>query len=264
MTTKRSPTHEHRRVSAQTARQPRSSSGFDVSEASRPVTTGTSTSRAPCAREDALRGLAASATSNIPGVDFVSITVHDEDDTCRTVAASDPLAEQLDILQYDLREGPCYAAITDERFVLANDLATASDFPRYGVRAADLGVGSQAAIQLSHDSERAGLNLYARSKGAFDRSTVQLAELFATQAAAVLEYAVQVEQLSEALHTRTDIGTAVGIVMERYGVDRDRAFAFLVRNSNERNVKLRVLAQQVIAGGFQSSSDEDSRSLGCP
>ena len=99
---------------------------------------------------------------------------------------------------------------------------------------------------------------------AFDRSTVQLAELFATQAAAVLEYAVQVEQLSEALHTRTDIGTAVGIVMERYGVDRDRAFAFLVRNSNERNVKLRVLAQQVIAGGFQSSSDEDSRSLGCP
>jgi hypothetical protein len=46
---------------------------------------------------------------------------------------------------------------------------------------------------------------------AFDRSTFELAELFATQAAALLEYAEQVEQLSEALHTRTDIGTAVGI-----------------------------------------------------
>ena len=133
-----------------------------------------------------------------------------------------------------MREGPCYAAVTDERFVLVNDIAHASDYPRYGARAADLGVRSQAAIQLIHDGERAGLNLYARRAGAFDRSTVQLAELFATQAAALLEYAEQVEQLSEALHTRTDIGTAVGIVMERYGIDRNQAFAFLVRNSNDR------------------------------
>ena len=224
------------------------------------VTAGSGSSRTQRAREDGLHTLAASATSNIPGVDFVSITLHDEDDAFRTVAASDPLAERLDALQYDLREGPCYAAVTDERFVLANDLSTAAAFPRYGIRAADLGVGSQAAIQLVHDGERAGLNLYARRTGAFDRSTVQLAELFATQAAAVLEYAVQVEQLSEALHTRTDIATAVGIVMERYGVDRDRAFAFLVRNSNDRNVKIRELARQVITGAFQSTSHEDRRS----
>jgi GAF domain-containing protein len=228
------------------------------------VTAGASTPRAQRTREEALQGLAASASNNIPGVDFVSITVHDADDGLRTVAASDPLAEQLDTLQYDLREGPCYAAVTDERFVLINDLAAASDFPRYGTRAADVGVRAQAAIQLVHDGERAGLNLYARSTGAFDRSTVQLAELFATQAASVLEYAVQVEQLSEALHTRTDIGTAVGIVMERYGVNRDRAFAFLVRNSNDRNVKIRVLAQQVIAGAFQSTSHEDGRSEDSP
>ncbi len=57
---------------------------------------------------------------------------------------------------------------------------------------------SQAAIQLIQDGERAGLNLYARSVEAFDRSTVQFAELFATQAAALLDYAEQVEQLSEA------------------------------------------------------------------
>ena len=49
--------------------------------------------------------------------------------------------------------------------------------------------------------ERAGLNMYAARLGAFDRATVQLAELFATQAAALLEYAEQVEQLSESLHT---------------------------------------------------------------
>ena len=226
------------------------------------MSAGASSSHAEDAREAALRGLATSAASNIPQVDFVSITVHDQDHTLRTVAATDPLAEQLDSVQYELREGPCYAAVTDERFVLVNDLAGASDFPRYGTRAADVGVRSQAAIQLLRNGQRAGLNLYARRAGAFDRSTVQLAELFATQAAAVLEYAVQVEQLSEALHTRTDIGTAVGIVMERYGVDRNRAFAFLVRNSNDRGLKLRVLAQRVIDGTFQSTPHEDDRSQG--
>jgi GAF domain-containing protein len=216
------------------------------------------------AREEALHNLAASAQNNIPCVDFVSITVKHGDDTLRTVAATDSLASRLDEVQYKLREGPCYSAVTDERFVLVNDLASTSHFPRYGTEAAALGVRSQAAIQLLHDGERAGLNLYARRVEAFDRSTVQLAELFASQAAALLDYAEQVQQLSWALHTRTDIGTAVGIVMERYRVDRNRAFAFLVRNSNNRNLKLRVLAQQIIDGTFESTPHEDGRSQGWP
>ena len=45
--------------------------------------------------------------------------------------------------------------------------------------------------------------------------------------------------------------------MERYGIDRHRAFAHLVRNSNNRNVKLRVLAQKVI---FASTPHEASKS----
>jgi len=216
------------------------------------------------ARDAALGSLAASAEANIPGVDFASITVRDADDSLRTLAATDPLAEKMDALQYELREGPCYAAVTDERFVLINEMAAAHDYPRYGPRAAEFGVGAQSAIQLVHNGERAGLNLYARRPGVFDRSTVQFAELFATQAAALLEYAVQVEQLGEALHTRTDIGTAVGIVMERYRIDRNRAFAFLVRASNNHNVKLRILAEQIIRGTFESTPDEDSRSQGWP
>jgi GAF domain-containing protein len=200
------------------------------------------------ALEAALRGLADSAAGNIPGADFASITVARPDETLHTAAATDPLAQHTDAIQYELREGPCYAAVTDERLVLVNDLAASSEFPRYGPRAAELGIGSQAAIQLSHNGEKAGLNLYSRTPRAFDRSTVQVAELFATQAGALLQYAEQVEQLSEALHTRTDIGTAVGIVMERYHLDKDRAFAFMVRNSNQRNIKIRSLAQQIIAG----------------
>jgi len=180
------------------------------------------------------------------------------------VAATDPLAEQADSLQYELREGPCYAAVTDDRFVLVNDLKSAREFPRYGPRAAAQGLGAQAGIHLLHGGERAGLNLYARKARAFDHSTVHLAELFATHAAALLGYARQVDQLSDALHTRTDVGTAVGIVMERYGIDQQRAFAFLTRNSQNRNLKVRVLARQVIEGTFRSTPAEDRDSQKWP
>jgi GAF domain-containing protein len=228
------------------------------------MSTDTPLTPAKNVREEALHGLATAAGSNIPGVDFVSITLLDADHTLRTIAATDPLAEQMDALQYELREGPCYAAVTSDRFVLVNRMATAPDYPRYGPRAAQCGVGSQAAIQLIQNGERAGLNLYARGKEAFDHSTLQFAELFATQAAVLLEYAVQVEQLSVALHSRTDIGTAVGIVMERYAIDRNRAFAFLVRQSNHRNVKLRKLALQVIDGTFDHTEPDVSKSQKLP
>ena len=226
------------------------------------ATTGSGPQRPP--REAALETLAASAADNIPGTDFVSITERGHGDPLRTVAATDPRAEQADTLQYELREGPCFAAVTSTRFVLVNDLAAAVEFPRYAPTAVELGIGAQAAIQLLHDGHSAGLNLYARAPGAFDRSTVQIAELFATHAGALLGYAEQVEQLSEALHTRTDIGTAVGILMERYGIDRHQAFAFLSRNSQNRNIKVRTLAQAVIDGTFQSTPREDVESRKWP
>lgn len=220
----------------------------------------TASSHEPTAQEAALGSLAASAARNIPGVDFVSITVREGDSQLYTAAATDSLAEKADALQYELREGPCYAAVTDERFVMVNDMAAAVEFPRYGPRVVDLGVRAQAAIQLVDGRRRAGLNLYARTAGNFDRATVQFAELFATQAGALLGYAEQVEQLSDGLHTRTDIGTAVGIVMERYGIDRHQAFAFLARNSQNENVKLRILAQRVIDGTFRDAPCGHGRS----
>ena len=193
----------------------------------------TSAVPAPSAREAALASLAASAAGNIPGVDFVSITVHRADQSLYTAASSHRQAELADAWQYELHEGPCYSAVNDQRFVLANDLAAAAtEFPRYAPRAVELGMGAQAAIQLMDGGkQQAGLNLYARTAGRFDPSTLHTAELFARQAGAILGYAEQVDQLSVALHTRTDIGTAVGILMERYSIDPQRAFAFLTRNS---------------------------------
>jgi hypothetical protein len=77
--------------------------------------------------------------------------------------------------------------------------------------------------------------------------TGAVAELFATVAAAAMGHAHELDGLNWALQTRTAIGTAIRILMERYKLDQDRAFQFLVCTSQTGNVKLRVIAGEIIA-----------------
>jgi AmiR/NasT family two-component response regulator len=47
------------------------------------------------------------------------------------------------------------------------------------------------------------------------------------------------------MDARKVIGIAMGILMERYSIDPDRAFTVLQRYSQTNNIKLRDVAQQV-------------------
>jgi AmiR/NasT family two-component response regulator len=73
-----------------------------------------------------------------------------------------------------------------------------------------------------------------------------LAGLFATHAAIALGHAQERAGLAEGLQTRRVIGQAIGILMTRYEMNEDRAFAFLVRASSHRNIKLRAIAQELV------------------
>ena len=42
------------------------------------------------------------------------------------------------------------------------------------------------------------------------------------------------------------IGQATGILMERFDLEPDRAFSVLSRMSQQRNVKLREVAEQIV------------------
>jgi|tagenome__1003787_1003787.scaffolds.fasta_scaffold18859466_1 hypothetical protein len=56
----------------------------------------------------------------------------------------------------------------------------------------------------------------------------------------------EITGLSSALGTRTVIGKAIGILMERYQMNEERAFAFLTRASQPGNIKLRDVAQELV------------------
>ena len=62
----------------------------------------------------------------------------------------------------------------------------------------------------------------------------------------MLGHAQEQDHLQHALETRKGFGQATRIIMERYRIDEDRAFSFLVRASQSGNMKLREVAQKVV------------------
>lgn len=77
-----------------------------------------------------------------------------------------------------------------------------------------------------------------------DTVEVQVAEESAGARMHALE--AEVAQLREALDSRTVIGQATGIYMERFRVPNDAAFAMLVRMSQAENRKLRDIAAGIV------------------
>jgi hypothetical protein len=120
-------------------------------------------------------------------------------------------------------------------------------WPKYGPLAADLGIVSQMGIELFDEPGLiAGLNLYASTAGAFDDDTAEAAMLFAIQATHTLGRVMTQKRLTDAMTTRTILGRATGVVMERFQVSADRAFELLTRVSRMHDMTLEVLASQIL------------------
>ena len=201
----------------------------------------------PSDLDHTLRQITSAAVEVLPNVQYSSITVRHADGRLVTAAPTDDLLLRIDAKQYELQEGPCYEAATETGFVISSNLGADERFPHYGPAAVDEGIRAQVGVRLFDTKNSQGaLNLYSTHVGAFD-DIETLSGLFAHQAGVAIAYAQHVENLEEAVKTRTTIGQAVGIVMERYKLDDERAFAFLARLSQQRNVKLRVVAEEIIA-----------------
>jgi hypothetical protein len=199
-------------------------------------------------RDESIEALTRAARDVVPGAEFASITMLHADGSIETLAPTDPLAATVDQIQAELREGPCYDAATDDGMYIAEDLANDPRWPAYGPKAAAHGIAAQMGVDLhAPGPARAALNLYATRTWLFV-DAADTADLFATHASLVLGYASATDHFQAALTSRKTIGQAVGIVMERYSIDEDRAFQFLTRVSQDSNVKLRAVAADIVAG----------------
>ena len=201
-----------------------------------------------------LEQVAGFAVAAIPGAEGVGVTLL-EPGRVDTLVASEDFVRAVDDLQYSLMEGPCVSAAAEGRTVRSGSLADDPLWPRFGPRVAGLGVHSALSLPLILAGEVVGaLNVYAHGQDVFDADAEQLGELFAGPAAVAVHNAqilsqaeTLVEQLRTALSTRAVIDQAIGITMSRDGVTAEEAIASLRLVSQVRNVKLNVLAQQIVA-----------------
>jgi hypothetical protein len=195
-----------------------------------------------------LAALTQAASDTIAGAAYASITVVHDDGRIETVGPTANIVAEADLLQAELREGPCFDAATEDESFVSEDLASDPRWPRYGPRAAELGLHAQMGVALHAPLPgRAALNVYADKPWSFDGG-YDSAEMFASHASLLLGFGSTVDHYTSALESRRAIGVAIGVVMERYQIDDDRAFAFLVRVSQDSNVKLRDVAADIVTG----------------
>jgi GAF domain-containing protein len=202
--------------------------------------------------DETLDAIVNATRASLPEFGHVSISVRNGSGTFETSAGTDQLAWELDSVQYDTGEGPCVQAIETEPVVVVQHLRHEQRWPRYVPAAAARGVRSQVAVRLfTKNKHIAGLNLYSTERDDVDACTAETARLFAAHAAIILGHAHEEDQLNQALQNRKLIGQAVGILMERYRIDADRAFQFLVRASSTSNIKLRDVADEVVTSSTE-------------
>ncbi len=234
------------------------------------------------------------AVELLPDVGGATITVEHADGRFETAAATGSVdaAARLDRLQQVLDEGPA-VDVTDvsgsttglasspdpggERApepiespgdaggvrepgqaptVRTSDLARDDRYPAYGAEAVRAGVRAQVAVVLFDTAQARGvLNLYSHRSGAFDDTAV-LTDLFAHHSATALAYAVEYDDRATTVAERLAVGQALGIVMERHKLSEAEAFALLQRTAEHRRVRVRLVAQELVARAEGANSDE--------
>jgi len=188
------------------------------------------------------------------------------------VAATSKLAQLADGAQMVASDGPSLTAWEERRAMKVGDLGTDGRWRRFAALADPYGVRSVLCMPIVAQSPLGAterkpvgvLNLYSKEAHSFDGVSGVIAEQLVAAMAAVLQEIYRsatlqdtVRSLTTALESRATIEQAKGVIIAAAGVDAEEAFARLVKMSRATNVKLRVLASQIVleASGRGAGSD---------
>ncbi|SEQ72777.1 GAF and ANTAR domain-containing protein [Microlunatus flavus] len=193
--------------------------------------------------------LVAAALRLVPGAQATSIMLVER----RTLAsqhASSPTVDQVDAYQLELREGPGLDAVAQARPVRVPDMGQEQRWATFAPQARLLGVVSTLSLPLRTGTTVLGvLNLVSPRPAAFDDESERIGVLLAGHAAIALAHARSVDNLRRAVAGRDLIGQAKGRLMDRYGLDEERAFAVLRRVSQSTHRKLHDVARELATTG---------------
>lgn len=196
--------------------------------------------------------------NHVSGCDEVGITLL-VDGRPSTAAYTTVTTLEIDAIQYQLDEGPCLEAArerTEVKASLGGDGSAHERWPLFAEAVRRDGMRSLLALPLVSGSECVGaLNLYGHAPDAFAAFEATHARIAASRAADAIVAVLHLDgaqrlagQLEQAMASRAMIEQAKGALMAMRGIDEHTAFEWLRQTSQTRNVKVRTLAEQVLAG----------------
>jgi GAF domain-containing protein len=215
--------------------------------------------------ETALQLITSLARDTLAGSLGSGITLMRADGRPATSAATDPIVDTLDRLQYGLEEGPCLAAWAASAVVRSDDLAAEERWPSWSPRAADLGMRSVLSAPMEAGGTSWGaVKVYSATVGSYDERAEDLMRRFAGQAAIFVSnvhtaHAAQRigDELKETLRSRDVIAVARGMVMARKGMDSERAYRQLVWLARRSRIPLTELAERMVASPVRRNPQPD-------
>ena len=190
------------------------------------------------------------------GFDAATVTARQGEDMA-TVAATDQRLIALDDAQYASGEGPCLSVLEPHEPISLEDAGQLEDrWEHFSRTAAHLGVHSTLSMHLPVDEAdelQASLNLYSRRRFQLGvgqiRAAIPIAEQLAAAILSVDAYrstAKLARDMAEAMRNRAVIEQAKGMLMADDRISPDEAFDRLVQLSQNRNMKLRDIAQRLV------------------
>ncbi|PRY53996.1 GAF domain-containing protein [Knoellia remsis] len=205
--------------------------------------------------QEYLDRLVNAARKHIDGCDEVGVTLL-VDGRPSTAAYTTVTTLEIDAIQYQLDEGPCLEAARERHEVIASLSEGDDRWPRFTEAVRRDGMKSLMAFPLVSGGESVGaLNLYGKEEDAFEHFEISLARTTSQRAADALVSVLHLDgaqrlagQLEQAMASRASIEQAKGVLMALRGIDEHEAFEWLRQVSQNRNVKVRDLAEQVISG----------------
>ena len=203
---------------------------------------------------DAALELIVAETDALFHVDGAGLMLLSEEGVLRYVAASDEPGRMLEALQEQFGEGPCVDAFLEDAPVGAGDLGADPRWPSVGPLAAGHGVHAVLGVPVDLREGPAGtLNVYAARPHRWDDGDVAAIQAYTRVIASLLRAAVQahvsgraVSQLQHALHHRSLIEQAKGVIMERRGLDQLAAFELLRAQARSTRRRLHDVALEVV------------------
>jgi GAF domain-containing protein len=212
------------------------------------------------------------AAELLPQADAATITLSETGGPARTASSTEepeaPLkapgqimtVAELDAEQNRLDEGPCLAAMRDRQTVQIDSMHTETRWQGFCRAALAAGIESVLAVPLGDESVEApsgAINFFARTPHVFTETDRSAANRFSAQAGVAAanaaafadlqaDRALLARRLEDALHSRAVIDQAVGILMERERLGPEEAFQMLRSASQKLNVKLRMIAAEIV------------------